>query len=125
MKKKVNFYFNDFEAFQTQINDKSKKYGLISKVISKPLYTLEELNLIIEKLLDNDLELEIDVQDNKDNKIININRDYLKRTCKECIHYKSNLGCLNGSSKVRNKHLKTSNSTGCYWGEWKNSGTKT
>ena len=126
MKKKVNFYFSDFKALPAQIDDKSKKYGLTSKVISNSLYTFEELNLIIEKLLNNGLELEIDIQDNKDNKdnkIININRDYLKRTCKECIHYKSNLGCLNGSSKVRNKHLKTSNSTGCYWGEWKNSGT--
>lgn len=120
MKKKVDFYFSDFKAFPVQIDDKLKKYSLTSKVISNSLYTLEELNLIIEKLLDNDLELEIDIQDNK---IMNINRDYLKRTCKECIHYKSNYGCINDSSKVKNKHLKTANSKGCYWGEWKNNGT--
>ena len=85
-------------------------------------YTLEELKLIKEKLLNEKIELEINV---KDNKKINIDKNYLNKTCKECIFYKPDYGCENDSSKVRNKHLKTSNSKACYWGEWKNSGTKT
>ncbi len=120
MKKKIKFYSTKLEAIR--VSDKINNFFISAKIISNSSYTLEELKLIKEKLLNEKVELEINV---KDNKKINIDKKYLNKTCKECIFYKPDYGCENDSSKVKSKHLKNSNSKGCCWGEWKNSGTQT
>ncbi len=120
MKKKIKFYSTKLEAIR--VSDKINNFFISVKIISNSSYTLEELKLIKEKLLNEKIELEINV---KDNKKINIDKKYLNKTCKECVFYNSDYGCENDSSKVKSKHLKNSNSKGCCWGEWKNSGTQT
>lgn len=108
MKKKINFYISKPEGLL--ISQETKKFGFRCNLIGKESYTLEEINLIKDKLLKDGLQIEICIQKPSQNK-----KDYVK--CGECVHFLEGYGCNSEEAKVRNKDTRTKLSKGCFWGE--------
>ena len=111
MKKKVNFYISKPEGLL--ISRETKKFGFKCNLIGKESYTLEEINLINDKLLKEGLQIEISIENPLPRKKEKTN--YCK--CGECLYLDEQYGCTNDTAKIRSKSSRTKLSKGCFWGE--------
>ena len=109
MKKKVNFYISKPEGLL--ISQETKKFGFRCVLIGKEYYSLEEINLIKDKLLKDKIQIEINIPDKQ--------KPDTKKYCKcgECLYLDEQYGCTNDTAKVRSKSSRTKLSKGCFWGE--------
>lgn len=111
MKKKVNFYISKPEGLL--ISQEIKKFGFRCNLIGKESYSLEEINLINDKLSKEGLQIEIEIP--KHNTQKQENKNYGK--CGECLYLDEQYGCTNDAAKIRSKGSRTKLSKGCFWGE--------
>lgn len=111
MKKKVNFYISKPEGLL--ISQETKKFGFRCNLIGKESYSLEEINLINDKLFKDGLQIEIEIPNYNTQK--QENKNYYK--CGECLYLDEQYGCTNDTAKIRSKGSKTKLSKGCFWGE--------
>lgn len=111
MKKKVNFYISKPEGLL--ISQETKKFGFRCNLIGKESYSLEEINLINDKLFKEGLQIEIEIP--KYNTQKQENKNYCK--CGECLYLDEQYGCTNDTAKIRSKSSRTKLSKGCFWGE--------
>lgn len=109
MKKTIRFCFTNPKATQIDCSI-TDKWGFTIKMVGSSSYTLQELQLISEQLLNENFEIEINLPSNKTNK-----KEYIK--CGECKHFNENYGCQNDSARIKNRNFRTRLSKGCFWGE--------
>lgn len=106
MKKKVNFHISNPEGLL--YSKETKKFGFRCVLVGKEYYSLEEINLIKDKLLQEGLTIEINKPSQKQ-------REYIK--CGECTYFLDGYGCNSEEARVSNKSTRTKLSKGCFWGE--------
>lgn len=106
MKKKVNFHISNPEGLL--YSQETKKFGFRCVLIGKEYYSLEEINLIKDKLMKDGLQIEISKQYQKQ-------KEYCR--CGECAHFLDGYGCNSEEARVSNKSSRTKLSKGCFWGE--------
>lgn len=110
MQKKVRFYMNNAKAIR--ISNDLDRFGLQLLITAKDSYTYEKMQEIINQIKEKGIEINIDFKGKKIQKFIT------DKKCSDCVFFSKKYGCGNSSAKVRNKATKTSNTKGCYWGEW-------
>lgn len=109
MKKKVNFYISKPEGLL--YSKETNKFGFRCVLIGKEYYSLEEINLIKDKLLEKGVQIEITVE----KALPRNNTEYIK--CGKCKHFLEDYGCNSEEARVSNKNSRTKLSKGCFWGE--------
>lgn len=111
MDKKIKFYLNKSTALK--VSEKIDKFGLQLNIASNDTYTCEQMHQIVNQIKNNGIQITVNFPDKKSPLI---NKNYEK--CGKCKYFNKEYGCGNGVARVKSKHLKTSNTKGCYWGEW-------
>ena len=106
MKKKVNFRISNPEGLL--YSKETNKFGFRCVLIGTDYYSLDEINLIKDKLLKEGIRIEI-------NKQCQNKKEYIK--CGQCKHFMEDYGCNSEEARVKTKLGKTKLSKGCFWGE--------
>lgn len=106
MKKNINFRVSNPEGLL--YSKETNKFGFRCVLIGTDYYSLEEINLIKDKLLQEGLRIEINKPSQKQ-------REYIK--CGQCKYFMEDYGCNSEEARVKTKLGKTKLSKGCFWGE--------